>query len=263
MSLELSLAAFDVLWADLRLGRVPFPLQFRSHGDTLEDRARIRAAVYADLGRRGLSRDERPADTLVEDLRLLADPTMIVDLVALLDMADAEPVKALAATRGRHGILVVQGKLTLRLTRMRDIFTTGALVELLPATRAGAGNSITSPAGALRPGPGRQRQEQPGGLLRQVAPAVAADANLRAIAAVTEKPVWCAGQLGVTRTDDAGRRHRLPGIAWFDTDDGRYATTMARGRDGEDWVTLWPADNARLTHRLSELAATEIVSGRG
>jgi hypothetical protein len=262
MSLELSLAALDVLWADLRLGRVPFPLEIRSHGDTLDDRARIRAAVYADLGRRGLARDERPADTLVEDLRLLADPTKIVDLVALLDMDDAEPMKALAATRGRHGILVVQGKLTLRLIRMRDIYTTGALVDLLPATRAGAGNSITSPAGALRAGPGRQRGEQQGGVLRKVAPAVA-DATLRAIAAVMEQSVRRAGQLGVTRIDDAGRRHRLPGIAWFDTDDGRYATTTARGRDGEDWVTLWPADNARLTHRLAELAATEIVSGRG
>ncbi|HEV7649094.1 MAG TPA: ESX secretion-associated protein EspG [Actinophytocola sp.] len=263
MSLELSLAAFDVLWADLRLGRIPFPLQVGSHGDTLDDRARIRAAVYADLGRRGLARGERPVDTLVEDLRLLADPTTTVDLVALLDMADADPVKALAATRGRHGILAVQGKLTLRLTRMRDILTIGALVGLLPATRAAIGNSITKPATALRAAPDRPRRAQPGGVLHKVAPAVAVDAKLRAITAVLEKPVRRAGQLGVTCTDDAGRRHRLPGIAWFDTDDGRYATTMARGRDGEDWVTLWPADNFRLAHRLGELAAARIVGGRG
>jgi ESX secretion-associated protein EspG len=263
MSLELSLAAFDVLWVDLRLGRVPFPLQVRSHGDTNDDRVRIRAAVYADLGRRGLARDKRPADTLVEDLRLLADPTTTVDLVALFDMADAEPVKALAATRGRHGILAVQGKLMLRLTRMRDIPTIGALVDLLPATRAGVGNSVTQPAAALRVDPDRERRAQPGGVLRKVAPAVTADAKLRAIAAVMEKPVRRAGQLGVTRTDDSGRRHRLPGIAWFDTDEGRYATTTTQGRDGEDWVTLWPADNARLAQRLGELAAIEIVGGHG
>ena len=72
-----------------------------------------------------------------------------------------------------------------------------------------------------------------------------------------------AGQLGVTRIDDAGRRRRLPGMTWFDTDDGRYATTLNSGSDGEEWITLWPADNARLAHRLSELAATEIVSGCG
>jgi len=263
MSLELSLAAVDVLWTDLRLGHIPFPLQVRNHGDTLDDRARIRAAVYADLGRRGLARAERPADTLVEDLRLLADPTTIVDLVALLDMDDAEPLTALAATRGRHGILVVQGKRTLRLTRMRDILTTGALVDLLPATRAAVGNSITSPAAALRADAGRQRRAEPGSVLRKVRSTAPADTRLRAIAAVMEKPVRRAGQLGVTRIDDAGRRHRLPGMPWFDTDDGRYATTLTSGSDGEEWVTLWPADNARLTHRLSELAATEIVSGRG
>ena len=169
------------------------------------DRARIRAAVYADLGRRGLACDERPADTLVEDLRLLADPTTTVDLVALLDMDDDKPVTALAATRGRHGILAVQGKLTLRLTRMRGTLTTGALVGLLPATRAAIGNSITQPAAALRADPGRHRRAQPGVVLRKVTPAVAADAKLRALAAVMDKPVRRAGQLGVTRTDDAGR----------------------------------------------------------
>ena len=38
---------------------------------------------------------------------------------------------------------------------------------------------------------------------------------------------------------------------------------MTHGRDGEDWVTLWPADNTRLAHRLGELAAAEIVGGPG
>ncbi|HEX2132957.1 MAG TPA: ESX secretion-associated protein EspG, partial [Actinophytocola sp.] len=35
-------------------------------------------------------------------------------------------------------------------------------------------------------------------------------------------------------------------------DEGRYATTTTPGPDGEDWVTVWPADNPRLTHRLTE-----------
>lgn len=70
-----------------------------------------------------------------------------------------------------------------------------------------------------------------------------------------ERPVVRSGQLGVTLTDDAGLRQRLPGITWFDTDEGRYATAVKRGADGEDWVTLWPADNARLIHRLGETLA--------
>jgi hypothetical protein len=255
MTVELSLAALDMLWEDLRLGRIPFPLEVRNHGDTRDVRAGIKAAVYADLARRGLARDGRPDDGLVEDLRLLADPAVGVDLIALLDMADSQPVKALAAMRGRHGLVVVQGKLTVRLTRMRDTLAVGALVELLPATRAGAGNSITQTAKALRADPKLHRRAQPGGVLRKVAPVGAADTGLRAIAAIMEKPVLRAGQLGVVRADEDGKRRRLTGIAWFDTDDGRYATTMTRGRDGEDWVTLWPADNARLTHRLAEIIA--------
>ncbi|MPZ82026.1 MAG: ESX secretion-associated protein EspG [Actinophytocola sp.] len=255
MNAELSLAAVDTLWEDLRLGRFPFPLEVRSHGDSLDVRARIKAAVYADLGRRGLAQGSRPDDDLVEDLRLLADPAVCIDLVALLDMTGTDPVRAVAVARGRRGLLVVQGKLAVSFSRMRDTTIAGALVELLPDTRAALGSSITQPAAAVSANQPKHRRAQPGGVLRTAAPRDMADSKLRAIAAIMEKPVRRAGQVGVTLTDETGKRHRQPGIAWFDTDDGRYATTMTRGRDGEDWVTLWPADNTRLTHRLSETIA--------
>ena len=51
---ELSLPALDALWEDLRLGSIPFPLEVRSHGETIEERLRIKAAVYSDLENRGL-----------------------------------------------------------------------------------------------------------------------------------------------------------------------------------------------------------------
>jgi hypothetical protein len=255
MNVELSLAALDTLWDDLRLGRFPFPLEVRSHGDTADVRARIKAAVYADLGRRGLARGTHVDDDLVDDLRLLADPAVSLDLIALLDMADTDPVKALAVSRGRRGLLVVQRKLAVSLSRLRDTMIAGALVDLLPGTRAALGNSLSQPAAALSASQPKHRRAQPGGVLRTAAPRDAADSKLRAIAAIMEKPVRRAGQLGITLTDESGKRHRQPGIAWFDTEDGRYATTMTRGRDGEDWVTLWPADNTRLTHRLAESIA--------
>ncbi|HWM02575.1 MAG TPA: ESX secretion-associated protein EspG [Actinophytocola sp.] len=252
MTVELSLAALDTLWEDLRLGRKPFPLEVRSLGDTLDDRARIRAAVYADLERRGLVRDGHLDDELAEDLRLLAEPAVSFDLVALLDMGDAEAVKAVAAAKGQLGVLAVQGKLTITLRRTRDTTAAGALVELLPATRAAVGSSITQPAAALGTDLPRYSRARPGGVMRTAVPRTAADSKLRALAAIMDKPVRRAGQLGVTLLDDEGKRRRPPGIAWFDTDDGRYATTLARGADGDDWVTLWPADNARLVHRLGE-----------
>jgi hypothetical protein len=255
MNVELSLAALDTLWEDLRLGRVPFPLEIRSHGDTFDARRRIKAAVYTDLERRGLAAAGRVEDDLANALRLLAEPSVGIDLVALLDMADDQPFRALAVARGRHGLLAVQRTLSVSLRTMRAAAIAAAIVELLPRTRAGAGNSITYPADALRPGRPRTARAQPGGLLRAATPRSAVDNRLRAIAAITERPVLRAGQLGVNRTPDNGRPHRLPGIAWFDTDEGRYATTLSPGPDGEDWITLWPVDNARLAHRLAETIA--------
>jgi hypothetical protein len=243
MKVELSLAALDTLWEDLRLGRVPFPLEVRSHGDTAEIRERIKAAVYADLARRGLATGTRPDDGLVEKLRLLGEPAVSVDLVALLDMADAVPLTALAAVRGRHGLLAVQRKLTVTLRGTRAAMAVATLVRLLPNTPAGKEKSITQPAAALRADRGLVHV---GGLVATVASRAPA---------ITERPVLRAGQLGVTRVDDSGRRHREPGIGWFDTDEGRYATTVTPGPDGEDWVTVWPADNARLIHRLTEAVA--------
>src|SRR5204863_2218802 len=53
---DLSLPALDILWYDLELGALPFPLEVRSHGDTVEERARLRGVVYEQLDRRGLGR---------------------------------------------------------------------------------------------------------------------------------------------------------------------------------------------------------------
>jgi len=60
MRIELSVAALDILWEDLSLGRPPFPLEIPSHGDTAGIRARIRTAVYAALARRDLAVGTRP-----------------------------------------------------------------------------------------------------------------------------------------------------------------------------------------------------------
>jgi len=240
MRIELSVAALDILWEDLSLGRPPFPLEIPSHGDTAGIRARIRTAVYADLARRDLAVGTRPDDALVEKLRLLADPAIAVDLIALLDMADAQPLRALAAVRGRHGLVAVQRKLTLSLRGTREDLAVPALLRLLPHAPAGTAKSITRPASTFAHA---ERLAHVGGVLSTVT----------ATGPQPPRPVVRAGQLGVTSVDESGRRHRGPGLGWFDTDDGRYATTMTRGPDGADWVTVWPADNDRLALRLTEV----------
>lgn len=239
MRIELSVAALDILWEDLSLGRPPFPLEIPSHGDTAAIRARIRTAVYDDLARRDLADGTRPDDALVEKLRLLADPAAAVDLVALLDLTDSQPLRAVAAVRGRHGLVAVQRKLTVSLRGTREDLAIPALLRLLPHARAGSATSVTRPASTFA---NAERLVHVGGVLST------------ATAPGPRPPgrVVRAGQLGVTSVDESGRRHRGPGLGWFDTDDGRYATTMTRGPDGADWVTVWPADNDRLAHRLTE-----------
>jgi EspG family len=240
MRIDLSLAALDILWDDLRLGQLPFPLEVRSHGETVGVRAQIRAAVYADLVSRGLATGTRPDDGLVEKLRLLAEPQVSVDLVALLDLSDTEPLMALAVARGRHGLVATQRKLTVSLRGMRGELVVATLVDMLPRTPAGQDKSVTRPAAAFQKS---RNLVHAGGVLRTV---TGPDSGRAA------RPVLRAGQLGVTRIDESGRRQREPGIGWFDTEEGRYATTITAGPDGADWVTVWPADNARLAHRLSE-----------
>jgi hypothetical protein len=233
---ELSLPEFDVLWEDLGLGDVPFPLEVPGHGRTLEERARIQAGVQEELRERGAEAGPM--------LRLLARPELTVDLVAQLD---GRMVRAVAAGRGRHAVRAVQLDKSVVLTRIRDTAVISSVVDLLPASRPGPGRSVTVPVSALARGAGS-------GVLRPAGGAANHHVERRLIAAVMARPLRRVGQLGIMLRDDRGRR-RLPGVAWFDTDQGRYASTVRRGADGEDWTTLTPADNAQLVHRLEEMLA--------
>lgn len=234
---ELSLPAVDVLWDDLRLGEIPFPLEVRGHGATLDERARIKTTVYADLERRGLADAGRPAPWLENTLQLLDSHEVGVDLVAQLGAADEPPLRAVAVARGRRAALAVQLAESIVLTEVRDTAIVAAVIDLLPPSRPGRGRSVTLPISALEPG------------------ALSNGADARFVASVMQRPPLRVGQLGIMLRDNRGRR-RLPGIAWFDTDHGRYAGTVTRGRDGQDWTTLSPVDNARLAQRLAGDLAT-------
>lgn len=243
---ELPIAAVDVLWADLELGAVPFPLEVRGRGDTVDDRARIRQAVYADLARRELAHTERPTQRLRDALRVLAAPEVSVDLVARADADGGKRVMAVVAVRGQQALRAVQRELTIELTEVRTTAIVPAIVELMPAGRPGPGRSVTLPVAALASGgrPGRS----PAGLAHRV--------ELGLITSVVRRPVRRIGQLGVMVRNGDGAPRRLPGIAWFDTDQGRYASIVHPGGDGEDWTTLMPVDNARMAHRLADALAS-------
>jgi hypothetical protein len=245
------------LWEDLNLGAIPFPLEVRSHGDTAEERGRIKAAVYTQLERRGLAESGEPTVELAGVLRLLAAPKISIDLVALKEMSDTQPIRAIVAARGKRAVLAVQRDLTIKVSRVRETAIVGSIVDLLSTNRSGPGQSVTLPASVLAgrpvPAPGRHRRpESDDGVLRAVTLRPEHHNELKFVDSVMERPTVSAGSIGIMLRDEQGKIQRLPGMGFFDTDQGRYATSVKRGSDGEDWTTLSPADNARLAHRLAE-----------
>ncbi|HEU5471738.1 MAG TPA: ESX secretion-associated protein EspG [Actinophytocola sp.] len=254
---ELSLPMVDILWADLELGTLPFPLQVSGHGDTAEERDRIRRAVYTELERRDLALYGRIGADLDYALRLLAAPTISIDLVALPELTDPLPVRAVVAARGKRAVLAVQRELNLRLAMVRHSAIAASIVDLLPPNRYGPGPSVTLPAAQVSRAParvGRHRRDEPGGaVLRTATRQADRTAEQRWLDTIMERPVLRAGSFGLVLRDEHGKPQRLPGFGFFDTDQGRYATSVSHGVDGEDWTTLAPSDNPRLAHRLNEL----------
>ncbi len=85
-----------------------------------------------------------------------------------------------------------------------------------------------------------------------MAPRSTANAQIRALEAVFERPRLRAGQFGVTVRGRHGREQRAPQVAWFDNDQGRYMSQTRQGQDGQKWLTHAPADNARIAAQLAQ-----------
>src|SRR5437764_776723 len=142
----LSLAAFDILWEELRLGTRPYPLEVPHHGTTVDERAHLRRAVYADLNGRGLASGERVEPDVEDALRLLASPSVTLEAMALLDAEREDLLRGLVAARGTYAVLAAQEQNAVRLQRVRDTALAASVVDLLPANRPGPGQSVTLPA---------------------------------------------------------------------------------------------------------------------
>ncbi|MCP2163466.1 ESX secretion-associated protein EspG [Goodfellowiella coeruleoviolacea] len=254
---ELSLPAFDVLWDDMELGAVPGFLQVRHHGETIAERARIKAAVYVDLERRGLVRRGRTEPDLGDALRLLAQHDIRLDAVALLDMAATDPINAVVVARGSYAVRAVQRERSITLDHLRDTGLATAITEVVPDNRPGTGRSVTMPVNDLKAG--QRAPVQPSGGFTEAVRASGGSRGqdeARALAEIMARPVLRTGQFGVTLKNPHGRVHQLPGVSWFDTEAGRYLNVISPGPNGQDWVTVAPADNARIAQRLGQLLAT-------
>jgi hypothetical protein len=215
---------FDVLWAELGLGRMPHPLQVPPTGSTPAENAVLAEEVRRELADRGLMCAGYQADAdLAAMLRLLDAHRVAVDLVGDVGY----PLRALAATDGRDGVLAVLAGGELWLTRTRRCELAGALVSLLPDVR---------PSGA------ELGDVQVLDTLTELGRGVATH----------ELTVNCraAGSFGFSTAD-------RPSVCWFDANGHRYLVEREALR-----IRVGPVDCGGLEERIAVGLSTMELSRR-
>ncbi|MCP2244122.1 ESX secretion-associated protein EspG [Lentzea aerocolonigenes] len=244
----LSPREFDVLWHELRLGRMPYPLDVPSEGDTEQDRRVLREKTLDELRARGLADDQRLAD----HLRLLDEHDVSVDAVAGLDRT----VRALAVSNGERAVLAIIDDDRVGLLAIRETGIAREIVRVLPDGEPGPGTAVNVRVETLQDAIALQEAEQqddsddPWGdgeiddrQALQQAGLSAQDA--RQFDELAANRV-AGGQFGVT----LGKQRSGVVINWFDTHQGRYLMVNSDG-----WLSLSPTDNDRIATRINAVLA--------
>ncbi|WP_229686127.1 ESX secretion-associated protein EspG [Longimycelium tulufanense] len=246
--MSLSRAAIDMLWERIGLGTRPYPFEIPHHGETMDDRERIRNAVFSDLEGRGLVHRGRPEPELVDALTTLVRSDVAIAVIGLLDVEHERFLLARAAARGQFAVLGVLDDRMLHIDFIRHTALPMSVIRLLPPNPAGPGRSVTLARPVVR---SREPDDDAGFHLETAASWTGGQA--RAAEVILERPRLRLGQFAVSAMDQLNRWHRLPSPSWFDTDEGRYLAQTRRAGDGQEWVTYAPADNNRLAFRLGEM----------
>ncbi|MEV4643862.1 ESX secretion-associated protein EspG [Saccharopolyspora sp. NPDC049357] len=241
----LSAAEFDLVWAELGLGKIPYPLEVPSLGATTRERAELTAEAFRSLARRGLA-NERDLDPRLADLlRLMVDHDTSVDVIGHRD----QPIRALAAVARRSGVLAQLVGDELRLTEIRPTALALSAVGVLPPGEAGLQRAISVPAEALSKALEEDDDDPFGGDVEEDVALVKAGLSPQDAATVLElaNNRRAGGQFGVSR----GTRRSTTLVTWFDTHQGRYLM-VSQG----SWLSITPADNKKIEHRLADVVAS-------
>ncbi|OLT39103.1 hypothetical protein BJF85_07835 [Saccharomonospora sp. CUA-673] len=232
---------FYLLWRGLGLGETPAVLEVPPVGRTAEYRAELTALVDDSLSGRDLGTVGRPDADLEHLLRTLAEPEVSVDLVASgADVtfrsfgAIAERGAATVGTSGEEVLLgpVRRGELVDR------------MLEALADVDAGPGApGNVGHADYLRACKAGTREGASGFL------DVLREAGVRSSEAATFLRAVEGRRSGGYVGASSVARGRTPStVNWVDTDQGRYVLRMVG-----DWVTVTPADRARLRAMAQEM----------
>lgn len=228
--LSLSPAATDIVWEDLGLGAVPTPFEIRSVGATLDERAAIRRAVWADLTDRGLARRGRLEPEVEDRLAVLVRFTSAVSVFGVLD--DERMLRARVSGNGRFAVLAVQDETSVRVDVVQPHRLIASILALLPAARPFPGRLVK----VLDDEPGFTRDDE---------------VARRMLAAKRER----AGYFVAHRLDRRGHAVRSPELAWTDTVRGRFVSRSRTGGDGTRFSTHEPGTYPALVTALRELVA--------
>ncbi|HEX3648391.1 MAG TPA: ESX secretion-associated protein EspG [Pseudonocardiaceae bacterium] len=254
----LSPAATDLLWEQLELGTPPALFDLPSVGETLEDRARLRAAVHCDLTERRLADGGRPDPDVADALTALVRFGHAIEGAVL---ADQPPRVFRAATNGRIAVLAARTDQKIEFATFRPDGLVRQVLALAGTARPGPGRSVSYPDPEPVPATGRHARrawpDDSAGVLRAAgSPATGHGAERRAAESILRRPRTRSGWFTVLGRDRSGRVVPAPQLVWFDTVAGRYLAYRRPGPDGQPWTTCTPADATRIGHQLVELVNT-------
>ncbi len=247
---SLSHQEFDLLWEHLGFTERPYPLDVRSFGLTVDERATLREQVRQSLRDKGLHDGAEVAPALEEALAVLGRHTFSVDG----RLSVGEHLKVLAATDGRLGVLAAQSDDQVKLAPVRGARLVPAVIALLPDEKPGPGGAVRLPKPVFEAAIDEFAASGYVGLERTLANGGVTGRDLRTVITLVESGRHGGGQLAANSVDQVGRRSRTAVLNWFDTDAGRYVVHGDRTRDGTEWLTITPADTAGVERRLTELA---------
>lgn len=241
----LSVHEFELLWHDLGLGAIPYPLAVPR--TTPRQRRLLAGETLRELGARGLLWHGGPVPELERMLCLLAAHEFAVDTVAHVGY----PLRALAATDRSAAVLAMLAGGEVWFSGIRPDALAHASVGLLCPSEAGPGRGLSLPYSALLAAADSGANSGADACCSPAEPKaalLAAGVSAVDTAALLELAASrrAGGQFGVTAGEAGHPRQADALVAWFDTPGGRYLMVHE-----DAWLSLSPADPVRLEQRLA------------
>ncbi|HEX3783072.1 MAG TPA: ESX secretion-associated protein EspG [Pseudonocardiaceae bacterium] len=238
--LTLSHAAVDILWEELALGRLPPPLEIRSVGATMDERAAIRREVWQGLTDRGLAYRGRLEPEVEDQLAVLVRYDSAISVFGALD--DGEVLRARVSGNSRFAVLAVQDTESVHFEPVEPRSLSASIVGVLPNARPFPARPVTV----------REQDPLSSGYLHPVTTPTPDEQEARRMLSCRRER---AGYFTVHGRDGRGRHVQAPELAWTDTVKGRFSSQLRTTRGGRQLATHAPATNSSLAGQLRELLA--------